>query len=496
MGVKATEITGGGIERQVLTGMIVSRRVLSAIAAKWTDEGLFPDRMGNVIGGLCVDYWNRYGKAPRKAMEGLVANWASDHKRDKTTLDMVTEFMSALSKEYESSVEAFNASFVLDQATRFFDRTAASQLALEVQGAVDAGQLDKALAKIESFRKVEIATKDFVQVLQDKEIRREALADSEKPLLRLKGALGEFFDEALARDNFISLMAPMKRGKTFILLELAWQCMRSRLHTMFFEVGDMTQNQIMRRFIARAAKRPISAKTIRYPTSISAQTGKVTVGYEERRFDTRMTEKECDEAFVLAMRKGPKSLVDSYLDLKCTDAGSYAVRQIKADVEQLSKKRGWSPDVIVIDYAELLKAPSGSGTNNWEKQNAVWTELRALSTSLHCLVITATQANAASFKAETMNMTHFAGTNMKYAHTTGIVAINQNVDEKQKGVVRLNWLTGREYDYDPAKSVYLAGCLSIANPAVLSCWKSPDPVDEDSELSEEDPKPKRRPRDD
>ena len=53
-----------------------------------------------------------------------------------------------------------------------------------------------------------------------------------------------------------------KRGKTFWLIDMAWRGMLQRKKVAFFATGDMSQRQMMRRFIARAAKRPFKADTI------------------------------------------------------------------------------------------------------------------------------------------------------------------------------------------------------------------------------------------
>lgn len=96
--------------------------------------------------------------------------------------------------------------------------------------------------------------------------------------------------------------------------------------------------------------------------------------------------------------------------------------------------------------------------------------LRRMSTDLHCLVVTATQTNAASYKEETLKMSSFSEDKRKLSHVTGAVGLNTTDDEKRQGLMRWNWIVRREDSFDPGIHCHVAGCLAIANPAVLSTF--------------------------
>ena len=51
-----------------------------------------------------------------------------------------------------------------------------------------------------------------------------------------------------------------------------------------------------------------------------------------------------------------------------------------------------------------------------------------------------------------------------------MIGLNQTPEEKEIGVMRLNWVILREGVFVETKCVYVAGCLAIANPAIRSCW--------------------------
>ena len=135
---------------------------------------------------------------------------------------------------------------------------------------------------------------------------------------------------------------------------------------------------------------------------------------------------------------------------------------------------GWGreegiPDIVVIDYADILKMDV-PGLDKRDQINGTWKQLRALSQSLHCLVVTATQSDASSYKMETIQMGNFSEDKRKHAHVTGTVGLNQTKEENRLGVMRLNWIVAREHQFNSYKCGHVAGCLDIANPDIKSTF--------------------------
>jgi hypothetical protein len=128
------------------------------------------------------------------------------------------------------------------------------------------------------------------------------------------------------------------------------------------------------------------------------------------------------------------------------------------------------PDVIVIDYADLLAPMPGYAHDSQDQIDMAWKTMRSISQQLHCCVVTATQSSAASYYADTLDKTHFSRDKRKFAHVTAMFGLNQTKDEKRLGVMRFNWLQFREAEFDEDKCVHVAGCLGLANPCMFSTF--------------------------
>lgn len=456
----------GKVARQILTAMIVDQTVLSHIAAVW-DKQLFKSQWCNLVGEWCVSYFQKYGKPPGKAIESRFEAWSSK-RRDEDTTKIVERFLSGLSDEYESYAREINAQYIIDQAAEHFNEVRAKRLVEEVSDDLEEGNGLKALERIAKFGHVSVGTVNGIDVLRDQEAMRMAFEHESEILIEYPGALGGFFADAFSRDSFISFMGPEKRGKTWWLIDVAWRAMLQRRRVAFFSVGDMSQGQMMRRFQARAAKRPLRAKVVKYPREINHEPGApfAIVEQMDKEFDKALSWQEGNAAFerVISKTKTKSTL----LRLACYPNSSVNVAGLSS-ILTVWENSGWVPDVIVIDYADILQNPAGY-TESRDATNATWKHLRRLSQERHCCVVTATQANAASYRAQTIDMANFSEDKRKLAHVTGMIGINSSVEEKAVGLQRLNWIVLRESEFNTERCIHVAGCFDVGNPAVHSIF--------------------------
>lgn len=447
--------------------MIVDAAVLGPVSAKW-EKDIMTAPWSSIIGTWCVEYYRQYGKAPGKVIESLFETWAEGND-DKETVKIIEKLLSELSGQYARIGKESNSQYVVDLACKHFNRVKANRLMELGQGDIAKGDVDKFYERITKFNRIEVGQGTGVNVLEDTEAIRAAFKTKGQSVVVYDGALGNFFSDALERDAFVAFMGPEKSGKTWWLLDLAWRAMLQGSKVAFFEVGDLSQNQIMRRFMTRAAYRPWKAGLVKRPINITHNPDDpfAIVDFEEKKFpndlDFDIVHKKCNE---LMKRIGSQ---DPLLKLSVHPNDSISVHGIEGIIEAWERSDGWSPDIIVVDYADILAPPSKAAETR-DQINSTWKRLRALSQSRHCLVVTATQSDAASYRAELLDRSNFSEDKRKFAHVTGMVGINVTLAEKDQMLTRLNWLVLREGEYSEGKCVHAAGCLAIANPAVLSTF--------------------------
>ncbi len=79
-------------------------------------------------------------------------------------------------------------------------------------------------------------------------------------------------------------------------------------------------------------------------------------------------------------------------------AGTLTVTEIRQVLDIWERQDGFVPDVIIIDYADLMSSDDAKVSEFRHRQDYIWKSLRGLSQERHVLVVTATQADSESYE--------------------------------------------------------------------------------------------------
>jgi hypothetical protein len=467
----------GGPARHVLAAMVTDGRVVKRLAHAWNGKR-FRTPWENMVGGWAVDFYKKYGKPLGRDIGVVFDRWAAGGDQDEDTVKSVERFLVAISNDLKRNGKDRSPEYVTDLAGKHWNLVQAERFRDEVDTLIEAGKPEDVQALVNKYKPVEIGTGEAIDVLADRDFAKGCLEHRADVLVQPPGeklaALRRFYGDRLERDGLVAFRATEKKGKTFQLLEVSWWGMLQRRRVAFFEIGDLSKHQIGRRLLTRALGRPLNAQNkddppVRYPTYFDPDAGRPD--YEERRFDKPATLRQAYEALekVVGRVGGDSSLFRLWVH----PTNSISMDEIESLLHR-EADRGWVPDLIAIDYAELLAPPKGTKrfASSWEQIGENWASMRKVSQVFHGLVLTATQANAAGYDADSLDERHYSGSKQQNAHVTAMVGINQNEEQKRNQVYTLNMFNAREIDFDKEKHVHVAGCLAVANPCVVSSWSA------------------------
>lgn len=454
-------------ENRILTAMVVDNAVATRVAARWRDGGMFRSKWANLVGVWCVEYARTYDEAPGGHIEDIFEGW-SQKASDEDLVDNVDNFLGNLSGAYEEEAEGLNAAYIIDQAGEHFNGVLLEQAAEQALADIRKGEHAKAATTIEKWNRVELGVGAGVDVIGDTDAMEQAFEDKAEPLITYPGDLGKFFGDQLGRDEFVAITGATGRGKTWWLMDIAWRGMQQNRKVAFFAVGDMSQSQMLRRMGCRAAAHPLKhLSKVRVPKAIEFEHGDdmADVTHEVRTFKGPLMPGKASAALQKIQRRRPKDA----LRLSCHPAGSVSVSGIDSILDSW-ERLGWVPDAIVIDYADILAPPAGMVAGDRESINESWKQMRSMSQRRHCLVVTATQADAGSYDTDLIRRGNFSDDRRKNDHVTGMFGINASDEEKDEGITRLNWTKRRESTFNESRVVHVAGCLDIGAPAIKSTF--------------------------
>ena len=118
------------------------------------------------------------------------------------------------------------------------------------------------------------------------------------------------------------------------------------------------------------------------------------------------------------------------------EAGKVTINDIRAYCAQLYNYTGFKPDVIVLDYIDEVRC-SNPRAETYEGQKLTTTEFRGWMMTDNMCGYTATQTNRTGSQVKIARETEVGDSFGKVRVVDAMWSLNQNDDEKFKGVARL-----------------------------------------------------------
>lgn len=116
---------------------------------------------------------------------------------------------------------------------------------------------------------------------------------------------------------------------------------------------------------------------------------------------------------------------------------SASIQTIKSHISRL-KLRGIVPDVVLIDYGDLLRNVEHSSKE--EKRHgleAIWQDMKALAQTLGIPVITATQTNRSGYQADLITPDQVSEDFSKIMTADVIITMARNMEQKAAGIGKM-----------------------------------------------------------
>lgn len=500
------------IERRIIIGLIASTEFIEGINKIW-DSKLLTSSTARILANWCLEHYKQYHKAPEQDIQGIyTAKLKKGLPEDKA--EWIEDILSGLSDEHEHS--QFNADYLLDQTKEYFQERQLRNLADEIQGELDAGNVIEAEQVATEY--ISINNKEesgFASSIEpftsaSRPIVKRAFAERANPLFKFPFALGEFWNFEMTRGGFVALEGVEKSGKTFWLMEIALRAVRAGCNVVFFQAGDMTENQQIRRlgiylaeksdqeryckqlFIPRVdcklhqldecdkdvreddsgmelasldglTYESLVGKTIEYPDHSPCTNCRKHIGAVWLKPKAPVHPLNWKEAYILFIefqkRYKARFRLSSYPNETLT------ISTMKSLLSIWERREAFVPDVIVIDYADILAPDSDiKRVDIRDQTNRIWQRLRSLSQERHCLVVTATQAAASGYDRTTLRRQDFSEDKRKLAHVTAMYGLNQTDEEAKIGIIRINEIDVRESAVDRRKPVTVLQRLEMGRP--------------------------------
>lgn len=167
------------------------------------------------------------------------------------------------------------------------------------------------------------------------------------------------------------------------------------------------------------------------------------------------------------LKKKHKSVYNR-IKLITYSSGTLTMNKIKAE-KDLLEKSGFFSEIDIVDYFDLLGADRDTlGMALRDQINIKWQRGRSFSQDKRSLLLTASQSDADGFNKRFLDKNNFNNDRRILDHITAMFGINMSIEEKKKGISRINDIAAR--DMEGASFVYVFHRLQIGRPILGSFY--------------------------
>ena len=443
------------IETQALTAAIVDGDFLRRVRRKLKPSH-FKGGFGAVVIKWVFEYWDQYSKAPGVEIERIFRE--KKRKLNAERAKLVRVYLKKLSADWERQ-KKYNPDYLYDNLINYIRKRDIENLSTRLSTHIESDRVDMASKELIDFQSIHKETSQVFNPFEEEYIR-ENWREESTGILHLPDALGEMIGP-LDRGWLVSFTAPEKRGKTWWLLEMAFQAVSQKRNVLFvsFEMSPRDMNsRIWSRLTAASSKAKVRVPVF---DCLYNQTGEcdkvervgrvklVGEGGAPPEGQKRRGYKVCTSCRVNSPRDYSSSfwyedvLVSEYaqdslieradsfdrqygegLRVKCFPAFTAGMVDINAIVDELEVNEGFHVDVLITDYLDIMASESGSGMSERGGIDATWKSAKSIAQRKSLLHLTVDQSSKITYEKD-IRLYDTSEDKRKNAHVDVKVAMNK-----------------------------------------------------------------------
>ena len=373
--------------------------------------GIYTQVLASWVQHWVLTYGKQSPTLPRYVCEQWITAWMNSQTQNR---DYHSAMWARLVWEiYDCDIPAPN--YVRDAAMAWIQKREQMALLLEAKRALDKGTAFEEISLLPRLREIDALPRKLQGLgmglgfdpstefgVASTSIARDVLPTGLKR-----------FDEAMnggaARKELLVIAAPPNTAKTTVCCDLSARWMRQGKFVVYYTC-EQAAPQIFEKHIATTSGASIHALR-QHPAVLQSWLEYI-------------------------YRGGGRLLIQEY------PTGKGSVEDIYAHLSAVRATYGRLPDVVVVDYADLLRS-SAKYDQLRHTLTAIYVDLRGLAVENNLLVVTPTQTNRSSVNEEIITIDYLSEAFDKAAIADVIVALCQTEAEQQQDMMRFFFAKNR-----------------------------------------------------
>ena len=383
---------GWGFQVKVLAAMFTDRLFLQQIT-DIIQADYFESDANSWLLEVIVEHFREYKSPPTKDVLKVKVTSIENDVLKTAILEQL--------KEVFRYMESDDLTFVKDEILKFCKNQEIKRAIMDSVGLLKLGNYDAIKGKIDDAMKAGADTDIGLEYKTDVAIRYSESARA--TMTTGWDVVDDLMDGGLGQGELGVVMAPAGIGKSWMLINIGANAMKAGKTVVHYTL-ELNENYVGQRYDSVV-------------TGINAQNLK---NYQED-IQTKMDTIKGD-------------LIIKYYPTK-----SVGVMGIKAHIEK-TIMLGNTPDLIILDYADLLKV---NQKDKHEALEELYEDLRGMAGEYQVPVWTATQANRSSLEDDIIEADKIASSYGKVMVSDFLMSLSRKVEDKMSGTGRCHVIKNR-----------------------------------------------------
>ncbi len=353
---------------------------------------------------MICEYQDKYNKLPT---DTIIMELARERLPSDTTLNgiSVSDVQDELVLVGRVKTEQEHSEFLLDLIEKFAKRRAMIEaieisLALIKEDKVEEVE-DHDRRALTVSRTVDLGTEYYGTWLQRWAIN---MSDRSDKFMTILPSINKTIEGGTDRKEIAMVVAPPGVGKSLYLVNQGVRALTENRSVLYISL-EMSEKKIAQRF-----------------DSVMTLIPQDKLKTEQVKLKDRLA---------LFQEKFPKSK----LMIKEFGSCQITINHIRALLTQLAIHEDFIPELIIVDYLELME-PTREGMAEYQAQQRIAQELRGLAVEYGVMLWTATQTNRAGQEVPIITDVHLADSYGKIRTVDLAISLNQDAEEFDQGVMR------------------------------------------------------------
>jgi replicative DNA helicase len=412
----------GALQENVLTLLCFSPLYCQVIRLAVKPQ-LFESAVFREVAGIAIDFIDQFREpvADHLAdqLEGILEG--EDQRKASVYRKLLDNMFAAK--------DTINGEYVKGQLQRFVRlQNFKSGIAQAVELADD-GKIDEAENVMTKSMSSSIVSFDGGTNLGDASQATAFLDSDDKPLLTGIECL-DHFGVGPARKTLFTVMAPLNRGKSWWLMHLGKWALIQR-HSVLHITLEMSEQKTAARYLQAFFSITKHQGQIRVPTLTRNHGEVVDVDYDSL---TRPSYADPNIRSLLNSRIAREFRRRPKMKIKEFPTGQLTIPALNAYLDNLERFEKWTPDVVIIDSANLMKLDA---KNLRQEMGANTIALRGIGVERNIAMVTASQTNREGINARVIDENHMSEDVSGGFTSDTVCTYNQTPTEHAMGLARI-----------------------------------------------------------